>query len=121
MESSRSARIALVLPFAFDLSLLSGVAVLYSHYGVNNISNLLPILHTTLGVGVRSMVAAAILLFVGVTGRLALWPLILCVTRTATTSPPVPSALAQSVWSVVASWSPNRFMPIIDASNAPTQ
>jgi NADH-quinone oxidoreductase subunit L len=52
MESSNSARIALVLPFAFDLSLLSGVAVLYSHYGVNNIANLVPILHTTPGVGV---------------------------------------------------------------------
>ncbi len=120
MESSRSARIALVLPFAFDLSLLSGVAVLYSHYGVNNISNLLPILHTTVGVGVKSMVAAAILLFVGVTGRLALWPLSLWLTRTATTSPPVASALAQSVWSVVAIVILYRFMPIIAASNATT-
>jgi NADH:ubiquinone oxidoreductase subunit 5 (subunit L)/multisubunit Na+/H+ antiporter MnhA subunit len=120
MESSRSARIALVLPFAFDLSLLSGVAVLYSHYGVNNLSNLLPILHTTPGVGPKSMVAAAILLFVGVTGRLALWPLSLWLTRTATTAPPVASALAQSVWSVVAIVILYRFMPIIAASNATT-
>ncbi len=120
MESSRSARIALVLPFAFDLSLLSGVAVLYSHYGVNNIANLVPILHTTLGVGAKSMVAAAILLFVGVTGRLGLWPLSLWLTRTATTAPPVASALAQSVWSVVAIVILYRFMPIIAASNATT-
>jgi NADH:ubiquinone oxidoreductase subunit 5 (subunit L)/multisubunit Na+/H+ antiporter MnhA subunit len=120
MESSRSARIALVLPFAFDLSLLSGVAVLYSHYGVNNISNLVPILHSTLGVGAKSMVAAAILLFVGVTGRLGLWPLSLWLTRTATTAPPVASALAQSVWSVVAIVILYRFMPIIAASNATT-
>jgi len=120
MESSRSARIALVLPFAFDLSLLSGIAVLYSHYGVNNLSNLLPILHSTLGVGAKSMVAAAILLFVGVSGRLALWPLSLWLTRTATTAPPVASALAQSVWSVVAIVILYRFMPIIAASNATT-
>src|SRR4029077_1112233 len=120
MESSRSARIALVLPFAFDLSLLSGVAVLYSRFGANNISNLLPVLHTTLGVGVKSMVAAAILLFVGVTGRLGLWPLSLWLTRTATTAPPVASALAQSVWSVVAIVILYRFMPIIAASNATT-
>ncbi len=120
MESSRSARIALVLPFAFDLSLLSGVAVLYSHYGVNNISNLVPVLHSTLGVGVKSMVAAAILLFVGVTGRLALWPLSLWLTRTATTAPPVASALAQSVWSVVAIVILYRLMPIIAAPNVAT-
>jgi NADH:ubiquinone oxidoreductase subunit 5 (subunit L)/multisubunit Na+/H+ antiporter MnhA subunit len=120
MESSRSARIALVLPFAFDLSLLSGFAVLYSHYGVNNIANLVPILHTTAGVGVKSMVAAAIMLFVGVTGRLGLWPLSLWLTRTATTAPPVATALAQSVWSVVAIVILYRFMPIIAASNSTT-
>jgi NADH:ubiquinone oxidoreductase subunit 5 (subunit L)/multisubunit Na+/H+ antiporter MnhA subunit len=120
MESSNSARIALVLPFAFDLSLLSGVAVLYSHYGVNNIANLVPILHSTPGVGVKSMVAAAVLLFVGVTGRLALWPLSVWLTRTATTAPPVASALAQSVWSVVAIVILYRFMPIIAASNFTT-
>jgi NADH:ubiquinone oxidoreductase subunit 5 (subunit L)/multisubunit Na+/H+ antiporter MnhA subunit len=120
MESSNSARVALVLPFAFDLSLLSGVAVLYSHYGVNNIANLVPVLHTTLGVGVKSMVAAAILLFVGVTGRLGLWPLSIWLTRTATTAPPVASALAQSVWSVVAIVILYRFMPIIAASNSTT-
>jgi NADH:ubiquinone oxidoreductase subunit 5 (subunit L)/multisubunit Na+/H+ antiporter MnhA subunit len=120
MESSQSARIALVLPFAFDLSLLSGVAVLYSHYGVNNIANLVPILHTTSGVGVKSMVAASILLFVGVTGRLGLWPLSLWLTRTATTAPPVASALAQSVWSVVAIVILYRLMPIIAAPNVAT-
>jgi formate hydrogenlyase subunit 3/multisubunit Na+/H+ antiporter MnhD subunit len=120
MESSLSGRVALVLPFAFDLSLLSGMAVLYSHYGVNNIANLLPILNTTLGVGAKSMVAAAIMLFVGVAGRLGLWPLSVWLTRTATTAPPVASALAQSVWSVVAIVILLRFMPIIAASNATT-
>jgi NADH:ubiquinone oxidoreductase subunit 5 (subunit L)/multisubunit Na+/H+ antiporter MnhA subunit len=120
VESSLSGRIALVLPFAFDLSLLTGIAVLYSHYGVQNISNLVPILHSTLGVGVKSMVAASILLFVGVTGRLGLWPLSLWLTRTATTAPPVASALAQSVWSVVAIVILYRLMPIIAAPNVAT-
>src|SRR5260370_40507993 len=66
------------------------------------------------------MVAAAILLFVGVTGRLALWPLSLWLTRTATTAPPVASALAQSVWSVVAIVILYRLMPIIAAPNVAT-
>jgi formate hydrogenlyase subunit 3/multisubunit Na+/H+ antiporter MnhD subunit len=102
------------------LSLLTGIAVLYSHYGVQNISNLVPILHSTPGVGVKSMVAASILLFVGVTGRLGLWPLSLWLTRTATTAPPVASALAQSVWSVVAIVILYRLMPIIAAPNVAT-
>jgi len=120
VESSLGGRIALVLPFAFDLSLLTGIAVLYSHYGVQNIANLVPILHSTPGVGVKSMVAASILLFVGVTGRLGLWPLSLWLTRTATTAPPVASALAQSVWSVVAIVILYRLMPIIAAPNVAT-
>src|SRR5260370_14912773 len=66
------------------------------------------------------MVAASILLFVGVAGRLGLWPLSLWLTRTATTAPPVASALAQSVWSVVAIVILYRLMPIIAAPNVAT-
>ena len=120
VEASRSGRIALALPFVTDLSLLSGVGVLYSHYGVQNILGLVPILHTTLGVGIRSMAAAAVLLFIGVAGRLAMWPLQQWLTATAITAPAAASAMAQSVWSIVAIVILFRIMPIIAASNTQT-
>jgi NADH:ubiquinone oxidoreductase subunit 5 (subunit L)/multisubunit Na+/H+ antiporter MnhA subunit len=65
-------------------------------------------------------VVASILLFVGAAGRLALWPLHSWVTRTAVTAPPAASAVAQSVWSVLAIVVLYRLMPIAVASNAQT-
>jgi NADH:ubiquinone oxidoreductase subunit 5 (subunit L)/multisubunit Na+/H+ antiporter MnhA subunit len=118
-EASRSGRIALALPFVSDLSLLCGIAVIYSHYGLQSISSVVPILHHTAGVGAKTWTAAAILLFVGVAGRLGLWPLHLWLTRTAPTTPPAASAIVQSVWSIVAIVVLYRIMPIIAA--APTQ
>jgi NADH-quinone oxidoreductase subunit L len=120
MEASRNGRIALALPFVSDLSLLCGIAVLYSQYGVQNISALIPILHSTPGVGARWMTLASVLLFVGVAGRLALWPLHLWMTRTAPTAPPAASAMTQSVWSVVAIVVLYRIAPLIAAANTAT-
>jgi NADH-quinone oxidoreductase subunit L len=117
---ARSTRVALALPFLTDMFLLSGIAVLYSRYGVQNLNTLVPILHTTLGAGVKALVVASVLLFVGVAGRLALWPLQSWVTRTAVDSPPTASAMAQGVWSVVAIVVLYRVMPIFVASNAST-
>ncbi len=119
-EAALRARVALALPFVTDLSLLCGVAWLYSRYGENNLTTLLPILHTNPGWTVRSLVVASILLFVGAAGRLALWPLHSWVTRTAVTAPPAASAVAQSVWSVLAIVVLYRLMPIAVASNAQT-
>lgn len=119
-EAAVRARVALALPFITDLSLLCGVAWLYARYGLNNLSTLLPILHTNPGWTVRSLVVASILLFVGVAGRLALWPLQSWVTRTAVTAPPAASAVAQAVWSVLAIVVLYRLMPIVVASNAQT-
>jgi NADH-quinone oxidoreductase subunit L len=120
IEASRGGRIALVLPFVTDLSLLIGIAVLYAHFGVQTIAGLVPILHTTLGVGLKSLVAASVLMFVGVAGRLAMWPLHSWVTRTVQTSPSAASAMAQSLWSVVAIVVLYRLMPIIAAANTTT-
>jgi NADH-quinone oxidoreductase subunit L len=119
-EASRGGRIALVLPFVTDLSLLCGIAVLYAHYGVQTIAGLVPILHTTLGVGLKSLVAASVLIFVGVAGRLAIWPFHSWITRTVQTSPSAASAMAQSVWSVVAIVILYRLMPIVAAANTTT-
>jgi NADH:ubiquinone oxidoreductase subunit 5 (subunit L)/multisubunit Na+/H+ antiporter MnhA subunit len=116
-EAAIRARVALALPFATDLSLLCGVAWLYSRYGVQNLTTLVPILHTNPGWTVRSLVVAAVLLFIGVGGRLALWPLHSWLTSTAVTAPPAALALAQAVWSVIAIVVLYRLMPIILASN----
>ena len=119
-EAAIRARVALALPFATDLSLLCGVAWLYARYGVQNLTTLVPILHTNPGWTVRSLVVASILLFIGVAGRLALWPLQSWLTRTAVTAPPAASAMAQAVWSVLAIVVLYRLMPIIVASNSQT-
>ena len=119
-EAAIRARVALALPFATDLSLLCGVAWLYARYGVQNLTTLVPILHTNPGWTVRSLVVASILLFVGVAGRLALWPLHSWLTRTAVTAPPAASAMTQAVWSVLAIVVLYRLMPIIVTSNSQT-
>lgn len=114
------ARIALVLPFVTDLSLLCGVAWLYARYGVQNLTTLLPILHTNPGWTVRSLVVASILLFIGLAGRLALWPLQSWLTQTSVTAPPAALAMAQATWSVVAIVVMYRVMPVFVASNTQT-
>ena len=117
---ARNARIALVLPFVTDLSLLSGVAVLYSRYGKNNLNDLLPILHTFPNWTVRQLVVASILLFIGCAGRMAIWPLQGWMTGTAATSPPAASALTQAVWSVLGVTVLWRVMPILVDANPQT-
>jgi NADH:ubiquinone oxidoreductase subunit 5 (subunit L)/multisubunit Na+/H+ antiporter MnhA subunit len=118
--AARSTRLALALPFLTDLFLLCGIAVVYSRYGVLNLGTLVPILHITAGATVKALSVAAVLLFVGVGGRLALWPVQSWVTRTASDSPPAASAMTQATWSVVAIVVLYRLMPIAGASNLQT-
>lgn len=118
--AARSGRIALVLPFLTDLFLLCGIAVLYSRYGQQNISLLVPALHTTAGWTVRQIIVASVLLFVGVAGRMALWPLHEWVTSTATTAPPAASAIAVSAWPVIGAMVLYRILPIFVATNTET-
>jgi NADH:ubiquinone oxidoreductase subunit 5 (subunit L)/multisubunit Na+/H+ antiporter MnhA subunit len=119
-EVAVRARVALALPFATDLSLLCGVAWLYSRYGLQNLTSLVPILHTNPGWTVRSLVVASILLFVGVAGRLALWPVQSWVTKTAAIAPPAATAIVQAAWSVIGIVVLYRLMPIFVASNSQT-
>jgi NADH:ubiquinone oxidoreductase subunit 5 (subunit L)/multisubunit Na+/H+ antiporter MnhA subunit len=118
--AARSGRIALALPFLTDLFLLCGIAVLYSRYGQQNLSLLVPALHTTAGWTVRQIVVASVLLFVGVAGRMALWPLHSWLTATATTAPPAASAIAAAVWPVIGVTVMYRLLPIFVNSNADT-
>jgi len=117
---ARSSRVALALPFFTDLFLLCGIGVMYSRYGVLNLSALTPILHTAPGWTVKALVVASVLLFVGVAGRLALWPLHSWATRTAVDAPPAASALTQATWSVLAIVVLYRLMPIFVAANPQT-
>src|SRR5256714_12572101 len=119
-EAAPRAGVALALPFLTDLSLLCGIAWLYARYGTQNLNTLLPILHTNPGWTVRSLVVGSVLLFIGIAGRLALWPLSSWITQTAVTAPAAASALAQSAWSVVAVVVLYRLMPIVVASNQQT-
>ena len=127
---ARATRIALALPFLTDLFLLCGIGVLYSRYGVENHSNLgrsflditslVPILHTTPGATVKALVVASVLIFVGIAGRLALWPLSTWYTRTTVAAPAAASAMTQAVWSALAIVVLYRLMPIFAASNPQT-
>ena len=117
--ASRS-RVALALPFLTDICLLCGIAWLYARYGTQNLNTLLPILHTNPGWTVRSLVVGSVLLFLGVAGRLALWPFTAWITQTTITAPPAASVIAQSAWSVLAIVLLYRVMPILVASNQQT-
>jgi NADH:ubiquinone oxidoreductase subunit 5 (subunit L)/multisubunit Na+/H+ antiporter MnhA subunit len=117
---ARTTRVALALPFFTDLFLLCGIAVLYSRYGLLDLTSLIPILNTTAGAGLKALVVASVLIFVGVAGRLALWPLNSWVTRTAVAAPAAASAMTQAAWSVVAIVVLYRVMPIFGATNPQT-
>ena len=119
-EPAARARVALALPFFTDICLLSGIAWLYARYGTQNLNTLLPILHTNPGWTVRSLVVAAVLLFIGIGGRLALWPFSSWVTQTVTSAPGAASAIVQSVWSVVGIVFLYRLTPIFVSSNQRT-
>lgn len=119
-EPAKRARVAMALPFVTDLSLLCGIAWLYARYGVQNLNVLIPTLHTNPGWTVRSLVVASILLFIGIAGRLAIWPLQSWMTQTTATAPPAASALLQALWPVVAIVVLYRVVPIFAASNLQT-
>lgn len=127
---ARATRIALALPFLTDLFLLCGIGVLYSRYGVLSHSNLgrsfldittlVPVLHTAVGATTKALVVASVLIFVGIAGRLALWPLTSWFTRTTVDAPAAASAMTQAVWSALAIVVLYRLMPIFVASNPQT-
>jgi len=119
-EPARRARVALALPFLTDLCLLCGIAWLYARYGTQNLNTLLPILHTNPGWTVRSLVVGSVLLFVGIGGRLALWPFTSWITQTSISAPPAGWVIVQSTWSVLAIVVLYRLMPIFVASNEQT-
>ncbi|HEV2954429.1 MAG TPA: proton-conducting transporter membrane subunit, partial [Candidatus Dormibacteraeota bacterium] len=108
--AARASRLTLPLPLAADLALLTGIAILYSRYGVTIPSQLAPVLHQTPGWGYKSLTIAGILIGVGIGGRAALVPFHAWQEAPAAT---VPLALAQGVWPVLAGVVFYRCLPLI--------
>jgi NADH:ubiquinone oxidoreductase subunit 5 (subunit L)/multisubunit Na+/H+ antiporter MnhA subunit len=119
-EPAFRGRIALALPFFSDACLFSGIAWLYARYGTQELNTLIPILHTNPGWTLRSLIVGAVLLFIGVGGRLGLWPFSAWSTQTVTTAPPAASAIVQAIWSVAGIVVLYRLTPIFVATNART-
>ncbi len=113
--AGQRSRIALALPFAGDVALLCGVGLLYSRYGTLTLDSLYPILTTTLGVGLKSLTAASVLVFAAVVVRASLWPFTAWQTGTVE-APAAGLALVGGVWSVMAGSLLFKAQPLLAAS-----
>jgi NADH:ubiquinone oxidoreductase subunit 5 (subunit L)/multisubunit Na+/H+ antiporter MnhA subunit len=108
-------RVALALPFLGDMGLLAGVALLYSRFGTTSLDALYPALTTTPGVGLKSVTAAAVLLFAAVAIRASIWPFTSWQTGTVD-APASAGALVAGVWPVLAGALLVRTLPVIAAA-----
>lgn len=108
-------RVALAVPFVGDVVLLCGVALLYSRFGTLTLDNLFPALTTTLGVGIKSLTVAALLILAAAAIRAAVWPFTLW--QTATVDAPAASVAAVAgVWPVLAGSLLLRTLPLMGAA-----
>jgi NADH-quinone oxidoreductase subunit L len=113
--AARASRLALAMPFLGDMALLGGVGFLYSRFGSIDLTKLPPMLHTTPGVGLRSLTLISLLLMAAVFVRACLWP----VTAWLTASVDAPAsllALVSGVWPVLAGSLLLRSLPIVSAA-----
>jgi formate hydrogenlyase subunit 3/multisubunit Na+/H+ antiporter MnhD subunit len=108
-------RVALALPFLGDVSLLTGVALLYSRFGTTTMDTLYPALSSTPGVGQKSLTAAALLLVGAVAIRACVWPFTAWQTSTVD-APPAAVALVAGIWPVLAGGLLLRSLPVISAA-----
>lgn len=113
--AGQRSRIALALPFVGDVALLCGVGLLYSRYGTLTLDSLYPILTTTLGVGLKSLTAASVLVFAAVVVRAGLWPFTAWQTGTVD-APAAGLALVGGVWPVLAGSLLLKAQPLLAAS-----
>lgn len=110
-------RVALAIPFLGDIALLCGVSILYSRFGTLTLDNLLPTLGTTPGVGLKSLTAAAVLIFAAVAIRAGVWPF--TAWQTATVDAPASAVAAVAgVWPVLAGSLLLRVLPLMGAAGA---
>jgi NADH:ubiquinone oxidoreductase subunit 5 (subunit L)/multisubunit Na+/H+ antiporter MnhA subunit len=113
--AARASRLALALPFLGDMALLSGVGLLYSRFGSIDLTKLPPMLHTTPGVGLKSLTLIALLLSAAAFIRACLWPF----TGWLSASIDAPAsllALVAAVWPILAGSLLLRSLPIVQAA-----
>jgi len=113
--AGQRSRIALALPFLGDIALLCAVGLLYSRYGTLTLDTLLPELSTTLGVGLKSLTVAAVLLFGAVAVRACIWPFTAWQTGTVE-APAAGLALVAGVWPVLAGTLLLKTAPVLAAA-----
>jgi NADH:ubiquinone oxidoreductase subunit 5 (subunit L)/multisubunit Na+/H+ antiporter MnhA subunit len=109
--STLAARLSLAVPALSDLSLLTGIALLYSRYGQLNIDELIPGM-TALGPQPKTLGVAAILILAGAAGRLGLFPF----QGWLTGAGPAPSgavAAVQGFWTLMTAALLYKVMPIV--------
>ncbi|HVD01383.1 MAG TPA: proton-conducting transporter membrane subunit [Candidatus Dormibacteraeota bacterium] len=109
--STLAARLSLAVPAISDLSLLAGIAVLYSRYGQLAIDQLIPGM-TQLGPQPKSLGVAAILILVGAVGRLGLFPFQGWLTGAGPASGGALAAV-QGFWTLIVAGLLYKVMPII--------
>src|SRR5262245_64680773 len=108
-------RVALAIPFVGDVALLGAVGILYSRFGTLTPDNLFPALTTTPGVGLKSVTAAAVLIFVAAAVRASIWPF--TAWQTATVEAPAASVAAVAgVWPVLAGSLLLKILPLMGAA-----
>jgi NADH-quinone oxidoreductase subunit L len=113
--AGQRSRVALTVPFLGDMALLAAVAILYSRFGTLTLDSLYPALGTTLGVGLKSLTAAAVLLFAAAAVRACIWPFTAWQTGTID-APPGAVALVAGVWPILGGVLLLRGLPVIHAA-----
>jgi NADH:ubiquinone oxidoreductase subunit 5 (subunit L)/multisubunit Na+/H+ antiporter MnhA subunit len=114
-SSARGSQVALALPFLGDMSLLSAVGLLYSRFASLDLDRLPPMLHSTPGVGLKSLTVAALLLLGAIFVRACLWPFTAWLTASAD-APPAVLALVSAVWPILAGSLLLRALPFVGAA-----
>lgn len=113
--AAASSRVALSLPLLGDLSLLAGIAVIYSRYGTLSLGQLDGVLHSTAGAGLKSLTTAAILIGLAVVVRAAVWPFHAWQTGTLG-APPAAIVMVVGMWPLLAGSVLIRALPIINGA-----
>jgi formate hydrogenlyase subunit 3/multisubunit Na+/H+ antiporter MnhD subunit len=116
----RASRAAIALPFLGDVALLAGSALLYSRFGQTAMTKIAPVLHTTPGVGYKTLTGVALLVVLAVVVRAGLWPF--TAWQTATLDQPASLvALVASAWPLLAGMVMLRYLPLLSFGGAGPQ
>lgn len=113
--AATGARVALWLPYLGDLALVGAAGLLYSRFGELRPDRLFPILGATPGVGLKTLTAVALLVFLAVATRAAIWPFSAWQTSAAGASPSL-VALVAGVWPLLAGDLLYRLLPLFGAA-----